>query len=241
MKRRRRENSKPEDEQMFAFNMVRRLKKDKKGQLYILAALIIGVVVFWAISPSNTFIAKPVNPDFQDISRNYDEEMSKLVNDLLEGGVSREELSLRLAEVSEEFVYQYAKKRDPEFGVVFILTNGDVVDIVNYLDESAEVNGEKVAGSEETCVVGSINLGIYQLDTGLTNAECEKLFDEKDSFYEEFVKPTSARLKNIKGGDEIVVEIKDAKHRFVVIGDSVQLNSIARREEDGQVQVYVSD
>jgi len=28
------------------------VKGNKKGQLYILAALIIGVVVFWAISPS---------------------------------------------------------------------------------------------------------------------------------------------------------------------------------------------
>ena len=232
--------------------------KDKKGQLYILAALIIGVVVFWAISPSNTFTAREVNPDFQDISRNYDEEARRLINDMLEDKVDKDELSLRLAAVSDEFIYRYAKKRDPEFGVVFVLTDGNVIDIVNYLDKSVKVGDEIVGGKEEICVKGSVNLAGFSFDTSLTNYECEELLN--DETLEKWIEkgyhvPTTARLtldKSEDGGttngkdievkkEEFLVGIEGAIYKFSRIEGSIQLNVIARREEDGQVQIYVSD
>ena len=98
--------------------------------------LIISAAVVWSVYSSS--LVQQVNLDFENISKDYDEKMSKLVNDVMEGKVSSEELSKRLAEVSDEFVYYY--KRDPESKGVFILTNGDVMDIVKYIDKNDSLN-----------------------------------------------------------------------------------------------------
>ena len=115
----------------------RLLAGNKKWRMCLLATvLIISAAVVWSVYSSS--LVQQVNLDFENISKDYDEKMSKLVNDVMEGKVSSEELSKRLAEVSDEFVYYY--KRDPESKGVFILTNGDVMDIVKYIDKNDSLN-----------------------------------------------------------------------------------------------------
>lgn len=216
---------------------------NRKGQLYILAALVIGVVVFWAVSKSNVFSEKEVHPGFEDLSRNYDEEARRLVNNLLgDPSVSIEEISLDLTRISDNFVYSYAKRQDPEFGVVFVLTRGNVAEVVNFLDTGIIFEDVKIAGAGEPCIVGEVSSISFGVDVTQSYAKCAELFNPfvLDELRGSFgLDPTTARISNIQSGDTIVVDIEDIMYEFKV-GDNIQLSAIARRAEGGQVQVYRS-
>lgn len=215
---------------------------NNRGQLYILAALILAVVVFWTLTASNTFIKEDTHPSFEDLSRNYDIESRKLVNDLLEGGVGIGAISQNLITMSDNFVYSYAKRQDPAFGVVFILTKGDSAEIVNFLDTGITTSGGIIASPDDSCVVGQIKLSGININTDLDYTGCGELFDEdtlqalRGSAGIDY-KLTSANIANLQGGDTLVIDIAGIMYEFE-IGENIQLNSIARRQEDGQVQVF---
>ena len=113
----------------------------KRGQIYILVALIIGIVVFLVVSRTNIFIQEELTTDIQAIGENYVIESNKLINSLI--GAKRENISDILSQATTEFVYQYAKTRDPQFGLVYVFTNQEDAVIENYLNSRVIIEAEK--------------------------------------------------------------------------------------------------
>ena len=56
---------------------------NKKGQIYILAALILSIVVFSLSQTINKFQQEELEEDFEKLSDNYELESSKLINSLI--------------------------------------------------------------------------------------------------------------------------------------------------------------
>lgn len=212
---------------------------NKKGQIYILAALIIILVIFWMSLKTNISQTKEVSPSFEQLSQNYENEVNKLVNRLLEKGVTPEELEEEVSQVSGDFVYTYAKQRDPEFGLVHVLSDKDRIVIENNLNSKLVVEGFELASPEESCVEGGISGGAVEIPAGATKRWCIENIDQEilEEWKNQFIyEPTE---REISKKDKIIINIGNDDYYFT-IGDSVELKAIVRREAEDQVQVYIT-
>lgn len=211
---------------------------NKRGQLYILAALILLLVIFWVSLKTNMFQQREVSPTFEQLSRNYENEVNRLVNNLLKEGVAPQDLAEEVSTISSDFVYTYAKQKDPDFGLVYVLSNKDQVTVENNLNSRVLVGGEELASPEESCVKGSISGAGVVIPSGATKRWCVENIDPATlTEWGKSFTPISQELTGISGGDRLVINIGENDYYFT-IGDSVELKAIVRRESEGQVQVY---
>ena len=56
---------------------------NKRGQVYILAALIISVVIFILALRPNVIIQEKIEDDFEKLSGNYEYESTRFINSLI--------------------------------------------------------------------------------------------------------------------------------------------------------------
>ncbi|MBS3145542.1 hypothetical protein J4414_01950 [Candidatus Woesearchaeota archaeon] len=160
----------------------------KRGQIYILVALIIGIVVFLVVSRTNIFIQEELTTDIQAIGENYVIESNKLINSLI--GAKRENIS----------------------------------DILSQAMTSPEAEYE----------LGTIELGGAKIGQGYTYRQIQTEFPD---LFDQVLKEKFKGEVNAKQGDQIILDVDGAQYYFIV-GDTVELNAVARRTEGDQIQVF---
>jgi hypothetical protein len=104
---------------------------NKKGQIYILAALILSIVVFSLSQTINKFQQEELEEDFEKLSDNYELESSKLINSLIntEGNILDPFSKFTLLFTS------YSKAQNPDFGLIYSLDYAGEVQIGNFLNQ----------------------------------------------------------------------------------------------------------
>ena len=209
----------------------------KRGQIYILVALIIGIVVFLVVSRTNIFIQEELATDIEAIGENYFIESNKLINSLI--GAKRENISDILSQATTEFVYQYAKTRDPQFGLVYVFTNQEDAVIENFLNsrviiEAQSGEREGLTSPEAEYELGTIELGGAKIGQGYTYRQIQTEFPD---LFDQVLKEKFKGEVNAKQGDQIILDVDGAQYYFIV-GDTVELNAVARRTEGDQIQVF---
>lgn len=210
---------------------------EKRGQVYILIALVIGVIVFLVVSRTNIFIQEEPITDIEALSENYVFESNKLINSLL--GAKKENITEILSQATTEFVYQYAKTRDPEFGLVYVFTNQEQAVVENYLSakviiEAQSGQREVLTNPEEVYNIGEIELGGVKIPQGYTYKEIQSEFPT--IFYDVLNEDFQGEV-NAQGGDQLIIDVDGAQYYFIV-GDTIELNAVARRVGNDQVQVF---
>lgn len=106
----------------------------KKGQIYILSVLIIGFLLFTIITPSNFIHQRVIDDDFEELSKNYQLESSKLINELLnKEGTNEEVISNTFLNFTVLFT-SYSKTKNPNFGLIYAFPYNGEVFIGNYAD-----------------------------------------------------------------------------------------------------------
>lgn len=102
---------------------------NKKGQVYIIAAILLSFIIYELTTVTNVVVQQPFKGDFEKLFTNYEIESSKLVNSLLISG----------ADVSDSFsnfttlYMSYSKSQNLNFGLITSLSYKNVVRIGNYL------------------------------------------------------------------------------------------------------------
>jgi hypothetical protein len=119
---------------------------NKRGQFYIIIALIISLALFGITYKVNEITEPVLFTDFNDVSENYVSEATKVVNDALE--MEEEDVDGRIEEFTDSFL-DYAKQRNPNLGLLYIYSNGGDITIENHLDESIVIDGENILGGDE--------------------------------------------------------------------------------------------
>src|SRR3989344_1559080 len=97
----------------------------KRGQIFILAALILILVLFLLISQSNVIREKLFADRFENIVRNYETEGDKLINSILE---TQGDPTTGFEMFSNSFV-GYSTAQDPNLGTLYILNYQTTTDI----------------------------------------------------------------------------------------------------------------
>jgi len=206
---------------------------EKRGQFYILVALVIGVLVFLVVSQTNIFLQEEPSTDIGALSENYILESNKLINTLI--GAKREDIPNVLSQATTTFVYEYAKTRDPKFGLVYVFTNEDKAVIENYLDAEVVINkGEKLTNPEEKYKIGTIRLsGGVEIPQGYTYRQIQKEFP---ALFEISGEKLVSEV-NIDEAKALILDIDGVTYYFTV-GDTAELNAVARRVEGDQIQIF---
>ena len=109
---------------------------DKRGQVYILAALIISVVVFILVLRPNVVVQEKFEDDFEKLSGNYEYESTRFTNSLInqELGVSSSFFNFTLLFTS------YSKSQNPNFNLIYAFGFDDKINIGNFMEEQIVID-----------------------------------------------------------------------------------------------------
>ncbi len=139
---------------------------NKRGQFYIIIALIISLALFGITYKVNEIKEPVLFSDFNDVSENYVSEATKVVNDALE----EEGDVLGNVDLFTDRFLEYAKQRNPNLGLLYIYSDGTDIVMDNHLDEPIEVNGESVLGGDDIIQGITLEVGgtefVHQVPVG---------------------------------------------------------------------------
>ncbi len=113
---------------------------DRRGQVYILAAVIISVILFALALSINKVSQSKLDDDFIVLSENYNSESSHFLNALIK----------KPSDVPEEFgefsysFSSYARSQSPQFELLYVFKQGDTLYIGNFLENTIEVYNANV-------------------------------------------------------------------------------------------------
>ena len=180
---------------------------DKRGQFYIIMAIIIGLVVYSLYLPQNKLEETVLFEDFKDVSVNYLTEAPKVINHYVYKNVEDENLKIAITDFTTDFLKQIRQK-NPNINLVFLYSNGTHIFIKSYYDQGIlfeEQNTTKKIFGEEQASLNSIKLKVSGKDF-----EHEVPVKMKN-FGNDFTS-TSAPLT----ADELVLEIGGIFHTFPI-------------------------
>lgn len=115
----------------------------KKGQVFILAAILIAAILFSLATIKNKSEQEGIKGDFEALSENFEIEASKLINSAMkQHGVMVHEA---FKSFSTMFA-SYAKGKNPEYGLIYILSFEDIgfgnrIQVTNFLDRNIIIQG----------------------------------------------------------------------------------------------------
>lgn len=200
---------------------------NKRGQFFILAAIILMLAIFVLVTKVNTYEEKMLLEDFPELSDNYKTEASRVVNDALLSGQNPTANGGALQKFTEEYV-SYAKTIDPRLGIVYAyrnpLTNEIVVD--NYYTGAITVGPENIFSADEK------SLNEVSLDLGGTNFK--RSIPTKLNIYDKGYSQYSSV------GDSISLEIDGVFYPINLVDDNLGIVTKDSTETGDLVRVDIS-
>ncbi len=94
---------------------------EKRGQVYILAAVIIGVLLFTIFATVNTSKQVDLNANFDRLNENYERESERFINAYVSDNNPTKELENSFPEFAWNF-NKFAMETNPEFGIITTLS-----------------------------------------------------------------------------------------------------------------------
>ena len=188
----------------------------KKGQFYILAAVILCIVIFGVTVTVNKIEQEVETTDFVELAQNYVLETPALINYAIYGGFEQQPSDL-LSDFTEDFV-QYARKKNPKLGLLYVYKEGDNTIIENYLKE-----GEPIIYTTETEEGGLFEFGDTTLNEIILNIEGEEFIYTVPTKLQHFGELHGTDLEAIQwvklniGGVPYLFDIKEGINFEVII------------------------
>ena len=209
----------------------------KKGQVYILAVIILAFIIYTLFTDTN--IVKPtiVEDDFTALATNYGVESAKLVNYLLSKNINNAgDIRNNFTLFTTTFT-SYSKTKNPAFGLLYLFHYQDRLYIGNYLEEEATItvdDEEKIiTGCLRTIPAGfklagaTIHVGIEDVDLYTQNTPCVQSIAVLDV---DFTYPVDISIADAEGTNSLyTTSITKGKPDVVII---------SREKKDNTRRVY---
>ena len=197
---------------------------NKKGQIYILAALILSIIIFSLSQTINKFKQEELEEDFEKLSVNYENEGSKLINSLIN---TNSNLSDQFYKFTLLFT-SYSKAQNPDFGLIYSLDYGGNIQIGNFLDKKIIVdNGTEIVQSLNELngcydkISAVITFQGLSFDAGIDLKEVQECT---------LIVPSTSK---------IWIQIGEFWYSFEIIKDKPQIMIVSRSEALEQRQVFI--
>ena len=101
---------------------------NKRGQIYLLTALIMSVIIYGMVTVSNKVSQEELKSDFEKLSQNYVTESAKLINSL----IGKNDVASAFQNFTIMFT-SYAKAQNPRFELIYAFDYNDSLYIGNFL------------------------------------------------------------------------------------------------------------
>ncbi|RME54331.1 hypothetical protein D6777_04195 [Candidatus Woesearchaeota archaeon] len=205
---------------------------NKRGQIYILVALVLSIVVFGLVSVNNKAQQKSLQSNFEKLSANYAQESARFVNSLIG---TEEDLTKRFTEFTRLFT-AYSKTQSPDFGLIYVFNYNGKLYVGNYLDENIKIGSGCVDAEAKCEMLGcyskiNANVGFDGLDVEfqVPNEELEDCNQElTDANF-----PAGVPL-------EVQITIGDVPYTFKLKKDQPEIVMVSWENLDEQRKVYTS-
>lgn len=201
----------------------------KKGQVYILAVVIIGFLIFMIITPSNLLHQKVIDDDFKELSQNYQIESAKLLNELLnKPNLNKQLIEDTFLNFTVSFT-SYSKTKNPNFGLIYAFPYEDFLFIGNY----ADIDINFTVGSSKIPLVGCFN----EISTSITLYGIS--IDQPDInpiLYQDCIKSTNYPVTN-----QLDFTIEDVDYSFKLNEKRSDIIIVSRETLDEEIKVFISE
>lgn len=117
---------------------------NKRGQFYIIAALIIAAIIAGLLAEVNYAKRRPKPIKFYDLSEDYEAEVTRIIDRGIYLGKKEEQINDDVANFTKKFL-DYAQEKDPNLQLFYLYGNSQKITAVNYALEDAEIVTEKVS------------------------------------------------------------------------------------------------
>ena len=194
----------------------------KRGQIYILAALILIFVIFILVSQSNVIRELVLENDFERLTKNYEAESSRFVNSLL---AAKENISDKFLEFTIYFT-SYSKTQNPDFGLIYLFDYDNKLYIGNYLNESIKISGvgEPVEGCFDEIIVG-VSLEGFKLNV--------------PGFDRSAISKCSLTTISEVGTYTKLIEIGKYSYELEIVSGHPEIIIVSREFKEGQRKVFI--
>ena len=161
---------------------------NKKGQIYLVVSLIIGLVIFVLTSKPNIINVTPSEDDFSEISQNFNQESGRFISSRIKEGATSEMISEHFNGFGLTFT-QYSKSQNPSFGLIYLLNYNGKLYVGNFLEKHITLTDESwvTPGNEIQIIPGCFEIisvtasyDIFGTGTTLSSGEfniCTKTLD----------------------------------------------------------------
>lgn len=200
---------------------------NKKGQVYIIAALIIIAVFFGLMARSNIFREEETLTEFNEISKNYAVESNKFLNSLINTG------NIDVHESFSNFTFlftSYSKSKNPGFGLIYAYEYNGKIQVGNYLNKPVSVKyGSKQRNIHGCYDVVPSSISFEGLDFEIEPTYLGNLEIDFCTFVED---------RN-PSQDDITIVISGTPYNFKIIQGHPQLMIVSRMEKEEQRRVFL--
>ena len=200
---------------------------NKRGQIYLLAALIIGFILFIVITPTNIIKELTIDDRFEELSKNFEIESAKFINRLIE---KEKDVPSSFLNFTILFT-SYSKTKNPDFGLIYAFINKEdnKLYVGNYLPDLArfEIQNNQVIINgcfddvNTTLTVAGLNFNVPDI-TLSSFTQCQKSISVSPSsqayllditIFEEGINETALKFSTqvAPGNPELIIIAKEKK------------------------------
>ncbi len=190
---------------------------DKRGQLYIIAALIIGFIIFIIITPVNVTKQTELGDNFEEIGKNFEVESAKFLNSLIGANLNVEKAFLNFTVLFTS----YAKTKNPDFGLLYLFMYNEKLYVGNYLHDRIAVDYQgthQLSGCfsriRDEFAIAGLTLSVQNLDLSLVQ-DCSLMINAGTSnrVGVKIIEPNSTivdfRIDAVRGNPDVVIVAKE--------------------------------
>jgi len=194
---------------------------NRQGQIYILAAILFGFVLFVLTSKTNYVAEKIMEDNFKELSENYAIESSKFVNSLLED--REQEISTEFEDFSKNFE-EFAKDQNPDFRLIYLFPYKGNIYVNNYFDREIKIADRRIRGCGEPIEINAevdefaVGGEVYPVEVGIQ--DCKTY---------------------IPAQDKINIIIEDRSYDFELNKDVPEIIILSKEDKDGQRKVFMNN
>lgn len=203
---------------------------NKRGQIYILAAILFGFTIFTLSSRINYAVERDIEDNFKELSDNYAIESSKYINEVLEKK-DGEKVAGAISEFTINFE-KFAINQNPNFGLIFLFPYEGRLYIENYLDKTIRFSpsGKKIRGAG----------GVTTVNIPVGEAISDFEIEGKVTFanYEPIKKDSKTDIPFI---GMVPVLINNTLYNFEVNKDVPELVIFSKVDKEGQRKVFMNN
>jgi hypothetical protein len=197
---------------------------NKRGQVYLLAAIMLCFIIYLLVVERNIGLEKVIEDDFKELSTNYEVESNKFVNALLLENKK---------EIADSFVNfsilysSYARAQNPNFGLIYAFYNNNILYMGNYMDQSIMVkyglNEIGLNGCYDN-ISAVIKFMGFSIDSGLKN---------------NIIKELCIANVTAPGLSEISLILNGGYYTFGISANKPEIIIVSRESLEGISKVYV--